>query len=82
MAALGHKRPLSAILAQCPLPGVKRPFGPIDIWHHFERCGNSSVMSAFPESGHSDKLETAEMKGRFRPGADTQMADLEDNYLH
>ncbi len=31
---------------------------------------NSSKMSAFPESGRSDRLNTAIFRGRFRPEAD------------
>ncbi len=34
-------------------------------------------MSSFPESGRSDKVETAEIKGSFRPEA-----DYRDTILH
>ena len=69
MSALGHKRTISPILAQCPLPGAKRSFGPIDIRRYFERCGNSNVMSAFPNSGRSTSPQSAILNGSFRPQA-------------
>ena len=53
MSAMGHKRTFNSIIAQRPLSGVKRPFGPIYICRIFERFGISSAMSPIPESGHS-----------------------------
>ena len=54
--ALGHKRPFRPILAQCPLPRVKRPFGdPI--------LEVLSRTSALLNSGHSDRSTYGELTG-------------------
>ncbi len=39
-------------------------------------------MSAFPESGRSDKVETAEIKGSFRPEADIKKLRATRLYEH
>jgi hypothetical protein len=40
---------------------------------------NISLMSAFPESGHSDRQKLGEIRVRFRPEADLRLF-LQDNY--
>ncbi len=63
MAALGHKRSFIAILQERPLPGVKRPYGD-RILHTFK------LMSAFLQSGRSERQNLPEIRVRFRPEAD------------
>ena len=68
-SALGHQRPFIAILAQRLLPGVNQPFAQ-------ENLAADSRMSAFIESGRSDRQKLGEIRVCFRPQADIR-EDLE-----
>ncbi len=72
-SGLGRQRPPRTILAQCPLPRVKRTFSDSIL-------GVSSLMSAFLESGRFYPGETPIFRGRFRPEADIATHILLENF--